>query len=535
MGLLTGGQAWAGQAHTFYPIYFDSTAGRYVTSSARWVLYDDGGFTWPDLPQAKHGRWDSLRQRFSLYLPGHPARYFHIIRWDDDQLVLRRRDGKILAFHTRAAAPSGIGRVMRGVFGLLVLLFLTWLFSIDRRRVMWRVLLWGIALQIGLAASLLYLPGLREVFQAVSWLFVRTLSFSQEGARFLFGPLADGGHQLGFLFAFQVLPTIVFFSAVSALLYHFRVLPWLIRGFSWIMRRTMGITGVESLATAANIFIGQTEAPLLIKPYLIRMSRSELHALMSGGMATIAGGVLASYVVFLGGNSPHQQWLFATHLLIASIISAPAALVAAKLLVPMEDNNAAEEGRLEPSSAGNFLEALVIGTRDGLKLAVNVAAMLLVFIALVALINAVLPKVGEMSGLDRLIDHISGGLYHKLTLQSILAVLFAPLSWIMGAPAGDIFQIGQLLGEKTVLNEFYAYLSLAEMKNAGLLTHPRSILIVTYALCGFANFASIGIQVGGIGSLIPTRQGELARLGFRAMVAGTFASFYTATVIAMIT
>ncbi len=543
--LLRGLGVWGGfllvlgvrgaDAEVYHPVYFDSVVGRFVTSPARWEIDPAGTFRWPDLPGVPGGRWDTSRRQFRLYLPGHPARDFRLVRWDGGQLVLQRRDGKVLAFHTEALTISALERVLRGGLGLVILLFLTWLFSIERRAIPWRIVLWGMGLQIVLASSLLYLPGLREVFQGVSWLFVRTLSFSQEGARFLFGSLAESGGSLGFLFAFQVLPTIVFFSALSGLLYHFKVLPWLIRGFSWLMRRTMRITGVESLATAANIFIGQTEAPLLIRPYLMRMSRSELHALMSGGMATIAGGVLASYVVFLGGASPHQQWLFATHLLIASIISAPAALVAAKLIVPPEALGRSESGKLAPSPASNFLDALVVGTRDGLKLAVNVAAMLLVFIALVAMVNAVLPRLGEATGLSRLIERLSGGIYHALTLQSILAVFFAPLSWVMGTPASDIFQVGQLLGEKTVLNEFYAYLSLAEMKDSGLLTHPRSILIATYALCGFANFASIGIQVGGIGSLIPSRQGELARLGFRAMVAGTFASFYTATVIAMIT
>jgi len=298
----------------------------------------------------------------------------------------------------------------------------------------------------------------------------------------------------------------------------------------------MRISGVESLATAANIFIGQTEAPLLIRPYLARMTTSELHTLMSSGMATIAGGVLASYVMFLGGTDAHEQWLFATHLLIASIISAPAAIVASKMFVPPDDRAPEmHSAQLVRSWAANILEAVVLGTRDGLKLAINVAAMLLVFIALVALMNAVLPPIGEVLGMERWIRILSDGAYTTFNLQAILAILFAPFSWVMGVPAADVLKVGQLLGEKTVLNEFYAYVSLAEMKQAGLLTHPRSILIATYALCGFANFSSIGIQIGGIGSLVPSRQGELARLGLRAMIAGTLASFYTATVIAMLT
>ncbi len=529
------GNLRAETAGAYRLIYFDSVQRRYVASHAEWTVHPDHTFEIGGGRRHVQGRWDSLDGRLTLQFSEGHVRTFEILQWDAERLVIRRADRRVLAFYAPSSLPSTVAKVGRGILGLAILLGLTWLMSRNRRRISWRVVGWGLALQLGLAGTLLYMPGVREVFRMVSRAFVHVLSFSRAGAEFLFGELAAESSSLGFLFAFQVLPTIIFFSALSALLYHFGVLPRLIRAFSWLMRHTMRISGVESLAAAANIFIGQTEAPLLIRPYLARMTPSELHTLMSGGMATIAGGVLASYVLFLGGADPHQQELFAMHLLIASIISAPAAIVAAKMLVPQLEPIRADDARLERSPASNMLEAVVLGTRDGLRLAVNVGAMLLVFIALVALVNAVLPPIGRWLGVDEGVRILSGGTYTEFNLQAILAVVFAPFAWIMGVPSADIFQVGQLLGEKTVLNEFYAYISLAQMKEAGLLTHPQSILIATYALCGFANFSSIGIQIGGIGSLVPSRQGDLARLGFRSMIAGTLASFYTATIIAMLT
>ncbi len=425
--------------------------------------------------------------------------------------------------------------VLRAALGLGVFLGLCWLLSEDRRRINWRLVGGGVALQLVLAVLILRVAFVERIFDAIAGFFVELLGFSREGAIFLFRDLVTRVDTFGFIFAFQVLPTIVFFAAFSSILYYLGILQRIVFVFAWVMKQTMRMSGAESLATAANIFVGQTEAPLVIRPYLARMTRSELMTLMAGGMATIAGGVLVSYIGMLGGDDPAERLVFARHLLTASILSAPAAIVAAKMMVP--EGEAIDESLAVPRErvGTNLLDAAVIGTSDGVKLAVNVAGALLVFTALVALVNFVLGNwIGAVGGLNERIAAATGGLYGGLSLQFLFGVLFVPFSWLIGVAPGDLMAVGQLLGERMALNEFFAYGTLAEMKTAGVIRDPRSIIIATYALCGFANILSMGIQVGGIGVLVPERRTALAALSFKSMLAGTLACLMTATIAAFL-
>jgi CNT family concentrative nucleoside transporter len=428
--------------------------------------------------------------------------------------------------------------IFQPLLGLIVFTGICMLFSTKRKAIRWRTVGGALGLQFLLAVLILKAPFVQEGFAAVARGFVRVIGYTDYGSEFLFGSFVMGGEMAPELinFAFRILPTIVFFSAFSALLHHLGILGLFIRGFAWLMSRTLKLSGPESLSSASNVFLGQTESPLLIRPYLEKMTRSELMCVMTGGMATIAGSVFAAFVGFLGGDDPVQQAYFATHLLTASIISAPAAIAAAKLLVPEVDKSEdeIENVRLEKSTATNALEALSNGTRDGLMLAANVGVMLLVFTALVYFANDILGWVGGWTGLNGAIAS-TGGRFDVLSLQYMLGYIGAPLAWLTGVPSQDVLLVGQLLGEKTVINEFYAYVTMGDMKAGGLFSSERSILISTYVLCGFANFASIGIQVGGIGVLAPSRRSDLARLGFRALLGGTIACLYTACVVSILT
>lgn len=428
-----------------------------------------------------------------------------------------------------------VSSVLRAVLGLGVFLGICWLISENRRRINWRLVGGGMSLQLILAVLILRVPFVETLFNAVARFFVDLLGFSREGAVFLFGDLVERTDTYGFIFAFQVLPTIVFFAAFSSILYYLGILQRIVFAFAWLMKKTMHLSGAESLATAANIFVGQTEAPLVIRPYLSRMSRSEIMTLMGGGMATIAGGVLVSYIGMLGGEDEAARLIFARHLLTASILSAPAAIVAAKMMVP-ETAEVMTTLQVPREKAGsNVLDAATSGMTDGVKLAVNVAGALLVFTALVALLNFVLLNwIGGLTGLNSIIISATNGAYEGLTLQFVLGVLFAPASWLIGISGEDVMAVGQLLGERMVLNEFFAYATLADMKASGTIANPRSITIATYALCGFANVVSMGIQVGGIGALAPDQRKTLAALAFRAMLAGTFACMMTACIAAFL-
>lgn len=422
----------------------------------------------------------------------------------------------------------------RGSLGLIVLIGIAWALSQNRQAIRWRMLAMAVLLQLLIAVALLKVPLIYDAFQSVSAFFIALMAFANEGAAFLFGDLMDAD-SYGFLFAFQVLPTIVFFSALTSLLYYLNILQYLVYGFAWVMHRTLRLSGAESLAAAANVFIGQTEAPLVVKPYLEKMTASEIMALMSGGMATIAGAVLVAYIAILGGTDPQAMTFFATHLLVASIISAPASLMIAKIMLPETEPTDRELLIPRHRVGSNVVDAITRGATEGVKLAVNVAAMLLAFTALIALFNFILQDlIGEWTGLNPRMAAWTDGLHDGLTLQALLGLVLAPLAWLLGVPAGDLLLVGQLLGEKTVLNEFYAYVTFGQLKADGLLTDPKSIIIATYALCGFANFASIGIQVGGISAIAPGQRQMLARLGLRAMIAGSLAAFSTACIAGML-
>ncbi len=422
--------------------------------------------------------------------------------------------------------------ILRGAIGLTALIGICWILSSDRKSINWRLVLTGVGLQLVLAVLLIQVPFVRTLFKSVVDFFVIMISSTEKSAQFLFGDLAIPGSPYGF--AFFVLPTIVFFSALSSLLYYLGILQKVVYGFAWIMSKTMRLSGAESLAAAANVFIGQTEAPLVVKPYLESMSKSEIMCLMTGGMATIAGGVFGAYIAMLGGESVAEKAEFGMHLLTASIISAPAAIVAAKILYPELKKDIKTTLEIPRTSAGsNFLDSIARGTTDGLKLAVNVGAMLLAFMAFIYLTNELLGILGSIGNINEFVASNSGGLYPQLSLQYLLGFLFAPIAWLIGTPAGDLMAMGQLLGEKTILNEFVAYSSLEGFKTGGQMSQ-KSIILATYALCGFANFASIGIQIGGIGSIAPGQRKTLTELGFKSLIGGTIACLLTATIAGMI-
>lgn len=428
---------------------------------------------------------------------------------------------------------------LRGTLGLIGLILIGLAISGNRKNVDFRLIGVGITIQIVIALLIAHVDFVNALFTSLSAGFVEFLNFGLKGAEFLYGDLAknsdaatDVKHNLGFLFVFQALPTVIFFSAVTAGLYYLGVLQKVVYGFAWIMAKTMRLSGAESLSAAGNIFLGQTEAPLLVKPFIAKMSNSELNCLMTGGMATIAGSVLGAYVSFLGGGDPEQQQLFATYLLSASIMNAPAAIVMSKIFLPeLNDKKIDTSLVINKESIGrNLIDSLATGTSDGVRLALNIGGMLLAFIAIVFMINWILVDgIGEWFGLNEFVVSSTNGAFDGFSLQYILGQLFRVFAFIMGVDWSETVLVGSLLGQKTVINEFVAYLSLSEMKVAGVLSN-KAIIISTYALCGFANFSSIGIQIGGIGSMAPGRQGDLSKLGIKALMAATLATMMTATI-----
>lgn len=428
---------------------------------------------------------------------------------------------------------------VRGLIGLVGLIAIAWALSGNRKSVDFRLVGIGILIQVIIGLLIANVSFVNQLFSWVSGGFVSFLNFGLKGAEFLYGDLAynseavpNVNHSLGFLFVFQALPTVIFFSAVTAGLYYLGILQKFVYGFAWIMAKTMRLSGAESLSAAGNIFLGQTEAPLLVRPFIGKMTNSELNCLMTGGMATIAGSVLGAYVSFLGGGDPEQQRIFATYLLSASIMNAPAAIVMAKIFLPETEPEKIDTNlSVNKESVGvNLVDALARGASDGVKLALNIGGMLLAFIAIIYSLNWILVDgIGEWFGLNQFVIESTDGAFDGFSLQYILGQGFRIFAFIMGVEWAETIKVGSLLGQKTVINEFVAYLSLAEMKAAGLLSE-KSIIISTYALCGFANFSSIAIQVGGIGGMAPERQGDLSKLGFRALVAATLATMMTATI-----
>lgn len=428
--------------------------------------------------------------------------------------------------------------ILRGVIGIAVVVSIAFLFSENKSKIPWKIVGIGLLFQIVLAFLILnpfgvsFLEYFRLGFQLLGKMFVAILDFSKAGADFLFGSFLDT-EKHGFLFAFQVLPTIIFFSALTSLLFYMGVIQKIVYYFALIMTKVLNLSGAESLSVAGNIFLGQTESPLMIKAYLAKMSRSELLLVMTGGMATLAGGVLAAYIAFLGGDDPIERLIFAKHLLAASFMAAPGAVIISKILIPQTQEIDSNVEVSKEKIGSNVLDSISNGTVEGLKLAVNVASMLLVFIAFLAMGNFILLKIGSFTGLNSLINDFSNGQFSELSLQVILGYIFAPLMWLLGVCSEDITIVGRLIGEKLIMTEFIGYISLGDLKSTGSFAQEKSITMATYMLCGFANFASIGIQIGGIGSLAPSKRKLLSELGMKALLAGTLASLLSATIVGM--
>jgi CNT family concentrative nucleoside transporter len=416
--------------------------------------------------------------------------------------------------------------------GMLFLIGICYVFSNNRRAINWRLVMLGLVAQIAFAIGVLS-QGKYNFFRIIiQWLsdkFVEVIGFGHKGIEFMFGNLADAGGSWGYTFAIQALPNIIFFAALSSLFYYLGILQKIVYFFAVLLSK-LKVSGAESVSTAANIFLGQTEAPLMVRPFLEKMNRSEILCIMVGGMANTAGSVLAAYVGFLGGNDPAQQHYFALHLLSQSIMSAPAAIVCSKILFPQTEKIDERIVINKDKFGENALDAISLGTTDGLKLAVNVGAILIVFTALMYMLNWVLGSVGYYTGINGWVATFSKGRYDALSFQMILGYVFSPIAWLIGVNSQDMVSVGQLLGEKTIINEFQAYITFGKMKASGLITDPRSVLITTYALCGFANIASIGIQIGGISQLAPTQRKNLTELGVKALLGGTIACLMCACI-----
>ncbi len=423
----------------------------------------------------------------------------------------------------------------RGVLGMFTLILISYLFSANRKAINWRTVGIGLAFQLLIAIGVLKVPFIKAIFEAIGKVFISILDFTRAGSKFLFEGLVVDMDTFGFIFAFQVLPTIIFFSALTSVLFYLGIIQKVVKAFGWLLSKLLKISGAESLSVAGNIFLGQTEAPLLIKAYLEKMNKSEILLVMIGGMATVAGAVLAAYIGFLGGDDPELRLVFAKHLLAASVMAAPGAIVISKILYPQTEEINTDVSVSSEKIGTNLLDAIANGTTEGLRLAVNVGAMLLVFVAFIAMANGILGWVGDVTNLNAWVAANSA--YPELSLEAILGTIFGPLMWLIGVPQEDMMMMGQLLGIKLAASEFVGYIQLAELKNAANALHlnyEKSIIMATYMLCGFANFASIGIQIGGIGSLAPGQRKLLSKFGMRALLGGSIASLISATIAGMI-
>jgi CNT family concentrative nucleoside transporter len=423
----------------------------------------------------------------------------------------------------------------RGVLGMVVLILISFLFSSNRKAINWKTVGIGLTIQLLIAIGVLKVPFVQAIFESVGKIFVKILDFTRAGSQFLFEGLVGDMDTFGFIFAFQVLPTIIFFSALTSVLFYLGIIQKVVKGMAWLLSKTLGISGAESLSVAGNIFLGQTEAPLLIKAYLEKMNKSEILLVMIGGMATLAGAVLAAYIGFLGGDDPVLRLMYAKHLLAASVMAAPGAIVISKILYPQTEEVNTDVHVSSEKIGANILDAIANGTTEGLKLAVNVGAMLLVFVAFIAMINGILGGVGDFTGLNTWIAGHSP--YDSFSLEAILGTVFAPLMWLIGVETDDIMLMGQLLGIKLAASEFVGYIEFGELKDMANATHfsyNKSVIMATYMLCGFANFASIGIQIGGIGSLAPGQRKTLSKFGMKAVLGGSLASLLSATIAGML-
>ena len=424
--------------------------------------------------------------------------------------------------------------LIRGLIGMSVLILIAFLFSNNRKAINWKTASFGLVLQIILAIAVLKISWVKMIFESAGKVFVKILDFTMEGTKFLFGDLVSV-ENFGNVFIFSILPTVIFFAALTSILFYFGIIQKVVKVMALLLSKLLGVSGPESLSVAGNIFLGQTESPLMIKAYLEKMSKSEILLVMIGGMATVAGGVLAAYIGFLGGDDPELKVFYAKHLLTASVMAAPGAIVISKILYPETEKINTDLNISQDKIGSNFLDAISNGTSEGLKLAANIAAMLLVFLAFIAMINYVLNGIGGVFYLNELISNHT--VYENLSLEFILGYLFSPIMWLIGVAREDMTLMGQLLGIKLAASEFIGYIQLSSLKDASSLIHlhyQKSIIMATYMLCGFANFASIGIQIGGIGALEPTQRKNLSKFGFLAVIGGTLASLLSATIAGMI-
>ena len=428
----------------------------------------------------------------------------------------------------------GTESFLRGLLGISFLIFSSYLLSSNKKAINWKTAGFGLILQLVLAVGVLKVSWIKIIFESAGKIFVKILDFTMEGTKFLFGDLVSP-ENFGNVFIFSILPTVIFFAALTSILFYLGIIQKIVKVMALLLSKILGVSGPESLSVAGNIFLGQTESPLMIKAYLEKMSKSEILLVMIGGMATVAGGVLAAYIGFLGGDDPELKVFYAKHLLTASVMAAPGAIVISKILYPETEEINKDVTISKDKIGSNFLDAISIGTSEGLKLAANIAAMLLVFIAFIALINYILSGVGYIFNINEFIK--GNTVYNELSLELILGYLFSPVMWLIGVAKEDVTLMGQLLGIKLAASEFIGYIQLSSLKDASNLIHlnyQKSIIIATYMLCGFANFASIGIQIGGIGALEPKQRKNLSKFGFKALIGGTLASLLSATIAGMI-
>lgn len=512
------------------------------------IIFENGTFTLSTATETLQGNYTHIDDLLSLNFYDHPdqVEYYTVSELTDQKLLLKNKT-QTLAFtsHPNAQTLQGQGAIVpnqgfsftslwRGALGMLVLIFIAFVFSHNRSAINWKTVGLGLAAQLILAIGILEIPFVQSAFEWLGNLFILVLDFTAAGSEFLLGGLMNT-ESFGYIFLFQVLPTIIFFSALTSVLFYLGIIQNVVKAMAWVLTKLLGISGAESLSVAGNIFLGQTEAPLMIKAYLERMNKSEMLLVMVGGMSTVAGGVLAAYIGFLGGDDPALRLVFAKHLLAASVMAAPGAIVISKMLYPQQEKINANLEVTSDKIGSNLLDAIANGTTEGLKLAANVAAMLLVFIAFIAMLNYGLRWVGDITNLNTLLANNTP--YEFFSLESILGIAFAPLMWLIGVAKEDMMLMGQLLGIKLAASEFVGYVQLAELKNITSGTHftyNKSVIMATYMLCGFANFASIGIQIGGIGSLAPGQRKTLSEFGLKAVLGGSLASLLSATIAGMI-
>lgn len=497
--------------------------------------------------------------------PSEIVKRFKITTLTDSTLVLTEKDvsyilksekTQAVATTTEASTstiiPSqgfSMTSLLRGALGMVVLIFISFLLSSNRKAINWKTVGLGLALQLIIAIGVLKVEFIKVIFDFIGKRFIDILDFTRAGSKFLFEGLVVDMDTFGFIFAFQVLPTIIFFSALTSLLFYLGIIQKTVKAMAWLLSKSLKISGAESLSVAGNIFLGQTEAPLLIKAYLEKMNKSEMLLVMIGGMATVAGAVLAAYIGFLGGEDEALKLFYAKHLLAASVMAAPGAIVISKILYPQIEQINTDVAVSKEKIGSNILDSIANGTTEGLKLAVNVGAMLLVFVAFIAMLNGVLGGIAGFDGitinalnidwkftsLNQIIANNT--MYDGLSIEFLLGYIFAPLMWLIGVAKDDMTLMGQLLGIKLAASEFIGYIQLAELKNVANVTHlkyEKSVIMATYMLCGFANFASIGIQIGGIGSLAPNQRKTLSQFGIKALIGGSIASLISATIAGMI-